>query len=106
MRYLLLLALLIAGAATYAQEISTEQQNILAQYDLNPQDHRGIEFQLASASNPAQYPTIQSAIEGFFTTAVKKDYTVLTVSSGDPQYLNTPFGILDLVNMYINLSNN
>lgn len=103
---LLLTLFLLTGYSTVAQNISIEQQNILNQFDLSSNDHRGIEFQLASATNPAQYINLISAIEGFFSSPVKRDYNILIVSTAQAEYLNTPMGIMELVDLYINLNEN
>lgn len=104
MRLLLPLLILLGSIHTYAQELLPEQEAILTLYDLQADDHRGVEFQLASATNPAQYSDIASAIEDYFTTAIKRDYTILTVTTGEVQYLQTPLSILDLVNIYLSLT--
>ena len=106
MRRLLLAFCLITGCYSVAQEITPQQQVILEQFELSAADHRGVEFQLENATNQAQYPDMKTALEGYFTTAVKRDYVIITVASGDPTYLNTPMGILEQINLYLELTNN
>lgn len=104
MRHLLLLTLLFGSRLVLSQELDPNQEGIYLLYDLQLEDHRGVEFQLSTAQNPAQYADIATAIEGFFTTAIKQDFTLIIVSSGDPEYLQKPLSILDLVNIYLSLN--
>ncbi len=102
---LAVLLFLFVANSNFAQTLSSDQQSILDQFGLEANDHRSAEFQLTSASRSASYPNLKNAIEVFFSTSIKRDYTVICVNTGNPSNFNQVYSILELVDLYISLSN-
>ncbi|MBD3636182.1 MAG: hypothetical protein HUJ25_02480 [Crocinitomicaceae bacterium] len=103
---LLALLFLTGVFSVHAQELTARQQEIVDQYDLRLDDHRSVEFTTDVSNAHAQYPDVKTAIEAFFTTQLKRDYTRLAITNTEGSYFDQTLSILDLIDLYIELTPN
>ncbi len=104
----ILLILLFAGAfQSIAQQVTPQQQAVLNDFGVSVNDHRGVEFTTDSTNIHATYNDVKTAIEAFFASPVKRDFTRIRINNSVTQvYYNGPLDVIDLANIYLQVTNN
>ena len=76
-KYILCLAVFLS--ANLAKGQNSERQEVLNEFGLTNNDHRGIIFTSDPSIAHSQFPNGTEAITGFFGTTVKRDLTYINV---------------------------
>jgi hypothetical protein len=92
-------------SANLATGQKSEQQEILNEFGLSINDHRGVIFTSDPSIAQSQFPNGTEAITGFFGTTVKRDLTYINVIDQKGLPINEPLSVIDLVDLYIELTN-
>ncbi len=77
------------------------------QFEVSASDHRSVEFTQDATLANVEYDDLITAIEGFFSTFLKRDHTVIAVTgisytdTKHESHFNRSLSIIELVNIYL-----